>query len=144
MHAYQTILTSRRKKTALLTADFIQSLFVMRQQDAADMLGFSITTMKHVCRRLGIRKWPYSRTRTSPSQLLEDRESASVDSLAESPTLSSAEEQICSPVQSIDISSHLQPWDEALKESMMMEGHEKWSAEMGELFRDALEHVDMV
>ena len=58
--------------------------------------------------------------------------------------MSSSKEQSCSPVQSIVVSSHLQPWDDALKESMMMEGHEKWSAEMGELFRDALEHVDMV
>eukprot|EP00960_Hanusia_phi_P005601 162621-Hanusia_phi.AAC.2 len=80
----------RSKKTSKLTLEYIQSLFVMRQKEAAEMLvravvpqlgllldagvprglerrekegGFSNTTMKHVCRKLGISKWPYSRVR---------------------------------------------------------------------------------
>ncbi|EKX42661.1 hypothetical protein GUITHDRAFT_153502 [Guillardia theta CCMP2712] len=60
----------RSNKTSNLTLPYIQSLFVMRQKEAAALLGFSNTTMKHVCRRLGISKWPYSRVRPRASTIV--------------------------------------------------------------------------
>ncbi|EKX34308.1 hypothetical protein GUITHDRAFT_119479 [Guillardia theta CCMP2712] len=39
----------------------IQSLFHMRQSNAAHCLGISVTSLKTACRRMGIHKWPYSR-----------------------------------------------------------------------------------
>eukprot|EP00960_Hanusia_phi_P049316 759490-Hanusia_phi.AAC.5 len=41
----------------------ITGLFHMRQTEAAKYLGISLTTMKSVCRRVGITRWPYSRQR---------------------------------------------------------------------------------
>eukprot|EP00960_Hanusia_phi_P025713 745829-Hanusia_phi.AAC.6 len=159
MHEYRSILISKKKKTALLTAEYIRSLFFMRQQDAADMLvsdgiylrllavseammqGFSTTTMKHVCRRLGIRKWPYSRTRTSQMLLPDDSEISTERQSLESPA--SVRDQSISPDQSIDKTmGQLRTWDDVLKETMEIGDHERWSAEMGELFKDALEHLD--
>ena len=45
-----------------LTAEAVTALFGMRMADAARSLGVSPTTLKIVCRRLGIERWPYSRT----------------------------------------------------------------------------------
>jgi hypothetical protein len=45
-----------------LTAEALTALFGMRMADAARSLGVSPTTLKIVCRRLGIERWPYSRT----------------------------------------------------------------------------------
>jgi hypothetical protein len=44
-----------------LTAEALTALFGMRMADAARSLGVSRTTLKIVCRRLGIERWPYSR-----------------------------------------------------------------------------------
>ncbi|EKX36823.1 hypothetical protein GUITHDRAFT_116989 [Guillardia theta CCMP2712] len=41
----------------------IESLFHLRQTEAAAYLGISLTAMKAACRRVGISKWPYSRIR---------------------------------------------------------------------------------
>ena len=45
-----------------LTAEALTGLFGMRMEDAARSLGVSATTLKIACRRLGIERWPYSRT----------------------------------------------------------------------------------
>uniref|UniRef100_A0A7S0HNB0 RWP-RK domain-containing protein n=1 Tax=Hanusia phi TaxID=3032 RepID=A0A7S0HNB0_9CRYP len=41
----------------------IQKLFHLRQKDAADHLGISLTALKNACRALGVNHWPYSRKR---------------------------------------------------------------------------------
>ena len=45
-----------------LTVEALTALFGMRMAEAARSLGVSPTTLKIVCRRLGIERWPYSRT----------------------------------------------------------------------------------
>lgn len=45
-----------------VTAEALTGLFGMRVADAARSLGVSPTTLKTVCRRLGIERWPYART----------------------------------------------------------------------------------
>mmetsp|Transcript_20230 Transcript_20230/g.46013 ORF Transcript_20230/g.46013 Transcript_20230/m.46013 type:complete len:177 (-) Transcript_20230:129-659(-) len=39
----------------------IEGMFHMRQEDAAASLGISLSSLKSACRRLGVRRWPYSR-----------------------------------------------------------------------------------
>ena len=46
----------------VLTAETVAAVFGMRLVDAARSLGVSSTTLKVCCRRLGIRRWPFSRT----------------------------------------------------------------------------------
>ncbi|EKX30977.1 hypothetical protein GUITHDRAFT_122818 [Guillardia theta CCMP2712] len=43
----------------------IRSLFYLKQEDAAVQLGISLTSLKTACRKLGISRWPYSRTRSA-------------------------------------------------------------------------------
>eukprot|EP00960_Hanusia_phi_P064073 765685-Hanusia_phi.AAC.1 len=43
------------------TEENLRSLFILRQDDAADYLGISRTSLKKVCRRLGVRRWPYKK-----------------------------------------------------------------------------------
>mmetsp|Transcript_12541 Transcript_12541/g.28830 ORF Transcript_12541/g.28830 Transcript_12541/m.28830 type:complete len:242 (-) Transcript_12541:42-767(-) len=50
----------------------LERLFEYRQEDAAAMLGISMTSLKIACRRLGVQRWPYSRSRN-----LEQRDEAS-------------------------------------------------------------------
>eukprot|EP00960_Hanusia_phi_P040085 754241-Hanusia_phi.AAC.1 len=50
-------------KTQDLTKQDLQELFCMKEKEASEFLGISITAMKKACRRLGIQKWPYSRSR---------------------------------------------------------------------------------
>ncbi|EKX42651.1 hypothetical protein GUITHDRAFT_111330 [Guillardia theta CCMP2712] len=45
-----------------LTHDRLASFFHMRQKDAAEKLGISLTAMRSACRRLGIERWPYSKS----------------------------------------------------------------------------------
>ena len=45
-----------------LTAEVLAGLFGMPMGDAARSYGVSPTTMKRACRRLGIGRWPYSRS----------------------------------------------------------------------------------
>ena len=39
----------------------LATLFDRPQPEAARELGIALTTLKHVCRKIGIRRWPYSR-----------------------------------------------------------------------------------
>ncbi|EKX42650.1 hypothetical protein GUITHDRAFT_111329 [Guillardia theta CCMP2712] len=45
-----------------LTHDRLASFFHMRQKDAAEKLGISLSAMRSACRRLGIERWPYSKS----------------------------------------------------------------------------------
>eukprot|EP00960_Hanusia_phi_P054780 762772-Hanusia_phi.AAC.1 len=45
----------------------ISNLFHLRQTEAAQQLGISLTALKNACRRVGLAKWPYSRKRPSNS-----------------------------------------------------------------------------
>uniref|UniRef100_A0A7S0E9H0 RWP-RK domain-containing protein n=1 Tax=Hanusia phi TaxID=3032 RepID=A0A7S0E9H0_9CRYP len=56
----------------------IQSLFHMRQSNAAEYLGISVTSLKTACRRMGINKWPYNRwpAQTEEGGSSKDDESA--------------------------------------------------------------------
>eukprot|EP00960_Hanusia_phi_P078381 768811-Hanusia_phi.AAC.3 len=46
-----------------LSLEDVTSLFHLRQVEAAQLLGISLTAMKKACRRLGVTRWPYSRQR---------------------------------------------------------------------------------
>ena len=39
----------------------VESLFGVPQPDAARALGISLTSLKQVCRKLGVTRWPYQR-----------------------------------------------------------------------------------
>ncbi|EKX42492.1 hypothetical protein GUITHDRAFT_111464 [Guillardia theta CCMP2712] len=39
----------------------LRPLFDIRQEDAAQLLGVSLSSLKSACRRLGINRWPYTR-----------------------------------------------------------------------------------
>jgi len=45
----------------VLTKQVIVTLFPLSQTDAAARLGVSITSLKKVCRKMGIARWPFSR-----------------------------------------------------------------------------------
>jgi len=42
-----------------LSLDCLRPMFRMRQADAAKALGIASSTLKHVCRQLGIQRWPW-------------------------------------------------------------------------------------
>mmetsp|Transcript_36171 Transcript_36171/g.112978 ORF Transcript_36171/g.112978 Transcript_36171/m.112978 type:complete len:155 (-) Transcript_36171:343-807(-) len=42
----------------------IAKLFHLKQSEAADILGISLTALKNTCRKLGVKKWPYARKRS--------------------------------------------------------------------------------
>ena len=52
----------RSQQPVKLDYQTIQALFGMPQPNAARMLGIALTTLKQVCRRFGIARWPYTRT----------------------------------------------------------------------------------
>jgi hypothetical protein len=51
-----------------LTLDKISSLTYMRLPDAAKSIGISVTTLKHVCRKLGLSRWPRRTLETSQTE----------------------------------------------------------------------------
>eukprot|EP00287_Rhodomonas_sp_CCMP768_P010122 CAMPEP_0196735716 /NCGR_PEP_ID=MMETSP1091-20130531/14045_1 /TAXON_ID=302021 /ORGANISM="Rhodomonas sp., Strain CCMP768" /LENGTH=173 /DNA_ID=CAMNT_0042079375 /DNA_START=24 /DNA_END=545 /DNA_ORIENTATION=+ len=55
--------TSRQRQQPVveITEEIVAKLFRYPLPQAADMLGIGATSMKNVCRRLGIKKWPYVR-----------------------------------------------------------------------------------
>ncbi|EKX48541.1 hypothetical protein GUITHDRAFT_105683 [Guillardia theta CCMP2712] len=46
-----------------LQESVLRPLFGIRQEDAAQYLGVSLSSLKSACRRLGIKRWPYTRSR---------------------------------------------------------------------------------
>ncbi|EKX41038.1 hypothetical protein GUITHDRAFT_112776 [Guillardia theta CCMP2712] len=68
MHNSSTAATPKknraiRKNCIIIHPSKLQTLFCYKESEAAKMLGISLTAMKNVCRRAGITKWPYSRSR---------------------------------------------------------------------------------
>jgi hypothetical protein len=54
--------TGRQRRAPLaFTLEAIEQYYNVPQADAANELGVSVTTMKQICRRLGIDRWPYQR-----------------------------------------------------------------------------------
>lgn len=54
---------SFRKNRIRLDPAKLEALFCYKESEAAKILGISLTAMKRACRRAGITKWPYSRSR---------------------------------------------------------------------------------
>ncbi|EKX46335.1 hypothetical protein GUITHDRAFT_107941 [Guillardia theta CCMP2712] len=52
-----------------LDLNALEQLFNYRQEDAAAMLGISMTSLKIACRRLGVSRWPYSRSRQTDVEI---------------------------------------------------------------------------
>ncbi|EKX49428.1 hypothetical protein GUITHDRAFT_104957 [Guillardia theta CCMP2712] len=70
---YELMADSHNMMSAVsLTYNDIVSLFHLRQIEAAEFLGISLTSLKKACRRVGVSKWPYSRTR--PRFVIRKRE----------------------------------------------------------------------
>ncbi|EKX54350.1 hypothetical protein GUITHDRAFT_99832 [Guillardia theta CCMP2712] len=51
-----------RHQEVTLTVDAVQQLYHLRQDKAAAQLGVCLTSFKAACRRLGIKRWPFTRT----------------------------------------------------------------------------------
>jgi hypothetical protein len=63
-HTSSSVSLRPRKKHAgwvTITLQTVSAFFDFTLPDAAHALGLSPTSMKNVCRRLGIPRWPYSR-----------------------------------------------------------------------------------
>eukprot|EP00960_Hanusia_phi_P051175 760644-Hanusia_phi.AAC.2 len=56
-----------------LTLTTLDTFFDYRQQDAARLLGISLTSLKSACRQLGLKRWPYSRFKIDETDSLLDR-----------------------------------------------------------------------
>ncbi|EKX46203.1 hypothetical protein GUITHDRAFT_107821 [Guillardia theta CCMP2712] len=44
-----------------LTLNKLEAFYDFRQEDAASLLGISLTSLKSACRQLGLKRWPYTR-----------------------------------------------------------------------------------
>mmetsp|Transcript_24458 Transcript_24458/g.55161 ORF Transcript_24458/g.55161 Transcript_24458/m.55161 type:complete len:140 (-) Transcript_24458:101-520(-) len=53
--------SASNKSVVTLSKKDISLLFHLKQGDAANRLGISLTALKKACRRVGIDKWPYVR-----------------------------------------------------------------------------------
>eukprot|EP00960_Hanusia_phi_P033503 750484-Hanusia_phi.AAC.1 len=72
----------------------VESLYHLRQEDAAAALGISLTSLKSACRRLGVQRWPYSRNRNQSG--------------ADSPhQFDTAEVEIVPPTNSITVTTNV-------------------------------------
>ncbi|EKX37111.1 hypothetical protein GUITHDRAFT_145221 [Guillardia theta CCMP2712] len=58
----------RNRKPLTFDINKISGLFHMRQTDAADFLGISLTTLKTVCKQLGVTRWPHARSKQDANQ----------------------------------------------------------------------------
>ena len=70
---------SKHRAPVKLDYQTLEGLFDMPQTDAARELGLALTTLKHACRRLGVRRWPYSRKRVACSAQAAADEHARAD-----------------------------------------------------------------
>ena len=57
----QACASARGRPPAKVDVEMMKGMFGMPQPEAAKALGVSITTLKQVCRRLGLQRWPYRR-----------------------------------------------------------------------------------
>eukprot|EP00960_Hanusia_phi_P049375 759523-Hanusia_phi.AAC.1 len=55
--------SGRKTRKVELTVNMLEPLYHTRQEDAAAILGVSLSSLKSSCRKLGISRWPYSRKR---------------------------------------------------------------------------------
>jgi hypothetical protein len=51
----------RGRPAMTLNLEAVQAKFDLPQQEAARALGISVTSLKQVCRKLGVKRWPYHR-----------------------------------------------------------------------------------
>ena len=54
--------SKRGRPPARVDVERLKTMFGMPQSQAAKVLGISLTTLKQVCRRLGVSRWPYRRS----------------------------------------------------------------------------------
>jgi hypothetical protein len=74
----------------LVSYQAIASFFGQPQNDAARQLGISLTTLKQVCRKLGLTRWPYMRPcKSAPAKRM--REAARAAKQAKAATSAKAE-----------------------------------------------------
>uniref|UniRef100_A0A7S0EYR6 RWP-RK domain-containing protein n=1 Tax=Hanusia phi TaxID=3032 RepID=A0A7S0EYR6_9CRYP len=57
-----------RRRALFLSKDDVMALFHLRQGEAANHLGISLTALKNACKRLDIKKWPYVRQKEGRGQ----------------------------------------------------------------------------
>ena len=55
----------RGRQPVALDLAAVQAKFQLPQRDAARNLGISLTSLKQVCRKLGLRRWPYHRPKNT-------------------------------------------------------------------------------
>mmetsp|Transcript_6165 Transcript_6165/g.14232 ORF Transcript_6165/g.14232 Transcript_6165/m.14232 type:complete len:182 (+) Transcript_6165:174-719(+) len=78
---------SSTSKLENITRQQIESLFVMKQCEAAQKLGVSLSTLKNACRRLGFEKWPYARNRKLSDPEMPDDIEATTSCPSHSPAI---------------------------------------------------------
>eukprot|EP00960_Hanusia_phi_P033364 750430-Hanusia_phi.AAC.2 len=66
-----------------LTYELVASFFEMKQEDAAQQLGLSLTSFKGACRRLGVTRWPYNRKYTSKHDDKQSHSSSGIEEAQE-------------------------------------------------------------
>ncbi|EKX32375.1 hypothetical protein GUITHDRAFT_121454 [Guillardia theta CCMP2712] len=66
---------SERRDHVRLDLATVSSLYHLRQIEAAQFLGISLTSLKSACRRLGVERWPYRReTAQEAVEVVPDRD----------------------------------------------------------------------
>ena len=51
----------RGRRPLLVSREMVEGKFELKQKDAANDFGISLTAFKQVCRKLGVDRWPYRR-----------------------------------------------------------------------------------
>eukprot|EP00960_Hanusia_phi_P063005 765330-Hanusia_phi.AAC.2 len=69
VHARSKLYNSYGPMPVRVDERLLARLYDRRQEDAAKILGMSLTSLKMACRRLGIKRWPYSRYEPSLDDL---------------------------------------------------------------------------
>ncbi|EKX38080.1 hypothetical protein GUITHDRAFT_115842 [Guillardia theta CCMP2712] len=123
--------SSHLPRPVSLDMDSLSRLMDLRQSDAADILGISLTALKCACRRIGLKRWPRSK---------QTRSDYSVDALtklqAQSPTNLSVPSHSHSRWICEEEQCGVSP------SSNKLEGvEERFTGYQDELFDEAIEHV---
>ena len=66
-------------KTKTITLEVITRLFNVSRQKAADNLGIHDRTLRRLCKKYGIRRWPYRQMKRIDKQVHRFRQSSSFD-----------------------------------------------------------------